>query len=538
MKKAISLFVAIMFIAALMNSCAEESLIPSEEAVDYQKQQNASPLTKVEVHAAYYFHESTNLLLQYVPNSRFLAYNSSSQEGDTFSGYALKISPRSYLEQKQIEQIEGIKVSYIPFGYEPVYMPAGTDIRSIPSIPLPDDTRTITVSAEKGKANDNADAIVISGPSQIKLPSLYVEWPKELALPDGFDYEILFIITKQPEPQRIVYPSKYWLVFQTYDSVLSSNVRLKNLKIRVSKSGSVISEQLTDSQGRIKITSDQALYESEPLTYSITTVSSSPKWTITRDTTNTIPIHTALGTLSQYFDYNNPLDTIFITLSSVATEFEIHRAIDYYRNDSHELSSTILSSENSLLISAPNYSSQIYHGKENWNNRVSDGADIVIFNNGLNTQNLMGVILHEIGHARKDYAQGTSYNNSNSQLLIHESYASFIGYHLSRKYYISKGYSLSGSNYYTFNDQHRQNWTYGLYNTSPLFVDLTDDLNEHSMLYIYVDDTISGVPILSIDRLGALSIDLPDFVTNISPLIGVYFAQSQLNTMLSYYSNY
>ena len=527
-----------MFIAVLMNSCAKESLIPYEEAVECQKQQNALPLTKAEADATYYYHESTNLLLQYVPNSRLLAYDSSSQESDTISGYALKISPRSFLEQKQIEQLEGIKVSYIPFGYEPVYMPAGTDIRSIPSIPLPDDTRTIAVSADRVKADDNTDAIVIGGPSQIKIPSLYVEWPKELALPDGYDYKIMFIITKQPEPQRIVYPTKYWLVFRTYDSVLSSNIRLKNLKIRVSKNGTTISEQLTDSQGRIKITADQASYESEPLTYSITAVSSTPKWTITRDTTNTVPIHTALGTLSQYFDANNPLDTIYITLSSVTTEFEIHRAIDYYRNDSHELSNTILSSENNLLISAPNYSSQVFDGKENWHNRVPNGADIIIFNNGLVTQQLMGVIFHEIGHARKDFAQGTTYDSTNSQLLIHESYASFIGYHLSRKYYVSKGYSLSGSNYIFFNGQHRQNWSYGLYNTSPLFVDLTDDFNEHAYVSYGVDDTISGVPILSIDQLGKLSIDLSDFVSNISPLVGVYFTQAQLNSMLSYYSNY
>ena len=190
------------------------------------------------------------------------------------------------------------------------------------------------------------------------------------------------------------------------------------------------------------------------------------------------------------------------------------------------------------MISAPNYSSQVFDGKENWHNRVPNGADIIIFNNGLVTQQLMGVIFHEIGHARKDFAQGTTYDSTNSQLLIHESYASFIGYHLSRKYYVSKGYSLSGSNYIFFNGQHRQNWSYGLYNTSPLFVDLTDDFNEHAYVSYGVDDTISGVPILSIDQLGKLSIDLSDFVSNISPLVGVYFTQAQLNSMLSYYSNY
>lgn len=203
-----------------------------------------------------------------------------------------------------------------------------------------------------------------------------------------------------------------------------------------------------------------------------------------------------------------------------------------------QVSSTILSDENSLVIAASD-STVIndIHGNTYWSD--AENVDrITIYDSDVNTQTLMGVILHEIGHARKDYAQGANYYCNKQQRLIHESYASFIGYYLSRQYYISKGYSLTGTNYISFNGQNRQNWTYELSHASPLFVDLSDNLNQHTYLSIYVDDTISGVPISSIDQLGKNSIDLTGFINNISPLVGVYFTQSELNTMLSYYSDY
>lgn len=510
--------------ALLFVSCVNDSIILPDEFLPRQETTNLSVFTKVEMDSVYYYHESTNLVLKRCLDSRFIEYDNSNFDEDNTSGYALRIIPRSFIEQKQIEQYKGIKVSYIPFGYEPIYLPERTDTSFLSLIPLPSDTREVYPQSDSNDISPD------------KLPSLYVEWPKELALPNNLDYNIMYLIAKQADQQRIVYPHQYWLVFQTLDTVLFSNIRLKNLKIRVSKNGTTISEQLTDAQGRIKITSDQASYDSEPLTYSITAVTSSPKWTITREISNSTPIHRALGTLSQYFDTSNPLDTIYISLSSLTSEFEIHRAIDYYRNDSHELSSSILSAENSLRLSASDSTTvnsyEYMNGYETWDTQTNS-ARIVIYNNPLWTRNLMGVILHEIGHARKDYAQGATYNSTNEQKLFHDSYASFIGFYLGRKYYIDKGLSISPQDLSGFNSQHRQYWTEG--RKSPLFIDLFDDFNQHSHHNIYVDDTITDVPIQLIDQLGAYCNSFSDLNTNISPLIGVYFTQSQWNTMLSYY---
>ena len=90
--------------------------------------------------------------------------------------------------------------------------------------------------------------------------------------------------------------------------------------------------------------------------------------------------------------------------------------------------------------------------------------------------------------------------------------------------------------YINFNMQHRQGWP--IANPSPLLIDLADDYNQHLLFNFAVNDSISGVPIPSIERIGAFSNNVFDFVTNTAPLVGVYFTQTQLDAMLAYYSSY
>lgn len=530
-----ALFVATVI--AFSCTSVDLSIIPEElESIDSQF--NPLELTKAAIDESCCYHQSTGLVLRNVVDKRLVQYGSEICSDNAISGYALKVRPRTYKEQKYIEQMKGIKVSYIPFGYEPVYLPAGTDVRSLSLKYFPDDTREVLVKSGVIKADGKQGEDDLRKMSRVKIPALYIEWPIEMGLPDHMDYEIMYAIKSDPPLPELPAPLSYNLVFQTYDPVLSTNVRLKNLKIRISKSGTLISEELTDANGRATITASQASYDWEPLTYSITTIFSSAKWTITRDTTSTTPIHNTLGTLSQYYDILDPVDTIYFTLSSTSTEFEIHRAIDYYRNDPHELSSTILSSENSVIIAAYTSSSQTYNGLERWTKPMNDPyrAVIAIFNNGISLPELMGTIFHEIGHARKDYAQDTSFCNTYEQKLIHDSYASFIGYHLSRKYYTTKGLYLAPFYYETFNQQCRQWWPLSSEDIySPLFIDLSDDFNQNVYRPFYVIDTISGVPIYEIDRLGIFIKSLSEFITNSAYMVNLYFTQAQLDVLLLNY---
>lgn len=521
------------FLFLLLSGCAQLN-IDETTPLDYMTGSGLCNITKETsvTNSSLFYHESTGLVLLPVRSPRLVEYNPNETDKDSIIAYALKVSPQTVLQQKQIEQMEGIIVSYIPFGYEPVSI-RDADVSTLNK--LPSDTQNIPFVQTIGKADNGRPATSLSGTETlIKIPSLYIEWPVSLPLPQNIDYEILYLIKRLPDQPKGVYPSFYNLVFQTYDPVLNSNVRLNKLKVRISKYGTTLSEQLTDSKGYMRINANQALYESEPMSYSITAVLSTPKWTITRETSITTPIHTALGTLSQYYDVNNPIDTIYLTLSSMTTEFEIHRAIDYYRNGVHELSNTILSDENSLMIAASDSTSLAGHGKEYWDWIVPDGANIVIYNHGLELPQLMGVIFHEIGHSRKDYAEGAEYYSTDEEKLIHESYASFIGYHLSRKYYVFKGYYLSSTDYEWFNVQHRQYW-FGSGNYTPLFVDLIDSFNQGDGFPNFVYDSISGVPVLSVDRLGVFSNCMADFVSSIAPMVGVYFTQSQLDDLLDFY---
>lgn len=529
-------FSLLLFSFSFFSCEKREASNPNEDAYDLKNATLIKTKTNAEtktVSEDVYYHASTGLYLVPVRDTRLATYDSVMMVDSTpsFSGYALKILPRSYNEQIAIEQMDGIVVSYIPFGYEPISI-SPEMAGDAGCVEMEDDTRTIQVqtsirydSDQKSFSAENED-----GSSSIRIPALYVEWPIDKPLPEDMEYKIEYLILNNLESPRIHYPSNYHFVIRTYDSTLNRYVRLRNLKIQVSYNGLTLTNSSTNSKGYFKVTGNQANEASEPLSYTLTAILSSSKWKVIRNTNQTTPIHISLGTVSQYFDPSHPLDTMYVNLSSVSTEIEIHRALDYYYNSSHELSSSILSSESSLRVFAPTSSYPGVHGGTQWDNY---GALFVIYNNGLSLPELMGVIYHELGHARKFYAQNGPSGSTEDHYRIHESYACFIGYHMSRKYYLINGYSFSSGTYIWFNEQHKQYWTTGRY--TPLFVDLADDYNQSAESSIYVSDSISDVPITAIDSLGKYTNTTTHFITNAAPMVGVYFTQNQLDSLLLKY---
>lgn len=530
-----------LFISSLCLSCEKRGTKISDSKQDtFDKKNESSQIYTADVKTKsvtddIYYHASTGLYLVPVIDTRLVPYDSGKTCSSTssFSGYALSILPRSYNEQIEIEQAEGIMVSYIPFGFEPISIsPAMASDVCCSS--LEDDTRTVPVQTSKGY-----DSIQKSigdekgdGPSSIRIPTLYVEWPIDKPLPNDLDYTIDYYILRGEDTPRILYPSNYHFVIRTNDSILNKYVRLRNLKIQVSYNGLIVTNSNTNSNGYVKVTGNQANDASEPLSYTLTAILSTSKWKITRNTNQTTPIHITLGTVSQYFDSSHPLDTMYINLSSSSTELEIHRALDFYHNSSHELSSSILTTESNYRVSAPTSSNFNKDGETGWD-YVNNGSFSFIYNNGLTLAELMGVIYHELGHARKLYAQSGPSGNSEDHYRIHESYACFVGYHMSRKYYSMNGYSFGSGTYIWFNEQHMQYWTTGRY--TPLFVDLTDDYNQSSISSSYVSDSISDVPITAIDSLGKVTSTISGFITNTAPMVGVYFTQNQLDSLLLNY---
>lgn len=484
------------------------------------------PITKAkDADDSLLFHRATSLLIQ-KDNDSGLIPADEARRGEDLNGYdyALKVYPKTYIEQLQIEQTDGITVSYIPFGYKIVRNDSGDGYEEY--------TEPYSIYTERSvalkKCNESDELFL----EDVTLPTMYVIWPREKELPTTVEYEIAYYKKHSEEGTRIQYPSRYYVVFRTYDSILSTYVRLSNLKISVSTSSGT-TNYYTNDKGFITINSNSATYASEPLTYTMTAVFSSPKWNITRAINTTTPIHTSFGALSQHVNYSNLSDTVYVNVASVSTECTIHRALDYYHNMPHDLTSTILSSEYSLIASAPDSSSLSRPGYETWN---SNYARIVILK-GQTAQDLIGTVFHEIGHARKDYYQGSFYNN-NQQKLIHESYASLIGFDYSRKYYTNKGLSLMSTSYVFFNTQHRQQWTSTLDFYSPLFVDFLDNLNQSDYYSsaLYVNDSISDIPIYPIDRVGISSTSMTSCRNQLNNMVSSdTFSQNELDTLLSLY---
>ncbi len=120
------------------------------------------------------------------------------------------------------------------------------------------------------------------------------------------------------------------------------------------------------------------------------------------------------------------------------------------------------------------------------------------------------------------------YNNT-----LRESWASYVGWELSRHYYTSLRWvepSPSDITYSDFSGEARQGWKRtdrkgvkkdcGEY--SPLFVDLRDDHNQRhhpweNAYSIYLDDDVSGISYTTINKIAAEANNLDDFRSILTP---------------------
>lgn len=489
----------------------------------------------------YYYQESTGLLLSETQNTRRVPLDSDAFAKGDYSSYALKVYPKSYLEQWALERMDDIKVSYIPFGFEPVslYNASIDDVRQ--SFPLLNEEVGYLVKGEK--KNYGQELPETERDVESRLPVLYVEWPKEKPLPEELAYSIEFGLS-DGETRYITDPYYYDIVFNTYDSVLDEYVRLNQLKVRIDRGDDVYNYQFTDSKGHITVSDDIVGSTYTTSQFIISVILSSPDWIISRPSYPFSPIGECLGTISS-LGLNNRLiqnDTIYVTLSSTTAtkEYDILRAVDYYHNSIHDFSSSILTGESQTIFSASaSYTPGIYGVTSLF--PESNISWVRIYNSPEDIDHTMGVILHEMGHVRKIIA-GYTANDEDEEKLLHESYACFIGWHLSRQYYESKGHVFSSEyDRLFFNSQHQQEWIYVDPNPSPyspLMIDFCDNYNQHTADSAFIDDSISGCNVVTIENYGKISSTLSDFTTYVSNLAGTYFTTTQFNALINYYEPY
>lgn len=118
--------------------------------------------------------------------------------------YALKVFPKDEKEQWEIELMEDIKVTYIPFDY--VQLPEDSE-EQLKSISTRSETPIYPEVSPYGVVYDDFETLE-DIPTEIEtiiMPILYVVWPCDKPLPEGIDYVIdyeVFLPPYSEEPTR------------------------------------------------------------------------------------------------------------------------------------------------------------------------------------------------------------------------------------------------------------------------------------------------------------------------------------------------
>lgn len=414
--------------------------------------------------------------------------------------------------------------------------------------------------------NINEDGI--SMPESYRMPVLYTVWPIDKPLPDDIEYEMdhaVFIpnyrqsekdevaseILKSVEREAIrlalgYYPKEFnsaksndvitlqGYVFH-YDSVLDSAIGLQNLKIRF-QLGSNMWDTYVQQSSLFSIT------EAISTAASYKHIFQHPKWKITNNN-STNPLVDNWGQVSDYWSNVNDIPSMCPVSSTV--DYDVLSAVNYYYTGSHPIRTWSYDAGIRIIVPGVNGSnvSEFYPSASPTYIKVYEN-----YHGSLGP--LMGAILHELGHFTM-YCECGGYddymnNYYGIERLLRESYASYVGWYLTKTRYANLGYTEAPS-LYDFTGQTRQGWihthcsqsTYGIYiYYSPVFVDLVDTYNQYDEGPSYNNDVIS-IPYnvhLRIREMAAQCKTWDDIKDYLDDYVGVYYTQSQFSIFCTPYN--
>ena len=500
----------------------------SEEQKDYFQSEQAgiiSTRASIAESEGYCYHSGTDLVLQAYdlfsdPNIHKLDEHFSES-----THLGVKFFPGSFEQQRYLSNLESISISFIPFGYSPVSpkQQEGLDRETLPVFP---EINPYTVDTKGYKNTESEYNPKIGG--IIRLPIVYALWPKEIPIPEDIEYEICFEASLPEVQETNATRAQGWdygynASFKTYDLLLSSYVPLRKLKVELSY-GIYSGSAYTNSQGFVTLSPQIAgLSVDHYSDLSVVVVLQSNDWIISRDTSTT-PIHKVLGTTGELWTTPINGETLYKNLSSISTEYEIHRAVDYYYNSSHSLSGNISIDErgNGTIIHAMNNASS-YMALTQYDSSLN--TTVFVFNGYSSQNDCIASVLHELGHIRLLIHKGYNIHESCTNAL-QESHASFVGWYLGNEYYTSKGFTFPYAGY-EINYQGRQDWMPGYGNYTPFFVDLNDDYNQS-----IINDPISGYLPNYVDYLALTYNSISDCGSYLYSL----YPSSDLLIYLSYYT--
>jgi hypothetical protein len=449
--------------------------------------------------------------------------------------YALRIFPRSEDEQWEVELMEGVRVSYIPFDYVGLTEEEAQDLETAatragerpifaevnPYVADPGEMRTV----EGLVPEDVAYA----------MPILYAVWPIDKPLPEELDYEIDYevFLPAAESPTRstawsgnalrlleseaiglalgcpppavepmtranIVLSGEFWM----WEVLRPIRVPLPRIKVKF-QLGSNIVETSADQEGLFSITA-----ASIPTNASWDIVFQDPKWKVTRENTTT-PRNYFQGAVYQPTFWSETNTHVRTTIQPF--DATIIQALNYFYYKDHNFTKWEVT--DGIRVIAHSESSSSYNGLFSYTSVGS--CYITIYRNNIsNNRNVLaGTVFHEMGHFIHFKERGGTYNGMKSvHRLLQESFASYVGWYLTEKYYAELGYEKADPTR-DISDQARQFWKMtrtgdmGYY--SPFFVDLVDNFNQgsHYPGNGYNSEEVKGAPYSVIMKMVRESID-------------------------------
>lgn len=470
--------------------------------------------------------------------------------------FALKIYPRTVKEWSDIDNMEDIKISYHPFDYMPFPGEAVDDYNPYSPFEAPKYTETCTYQA----ADDDTEK-----KETVLLPILYVVWPADKALPEGYDYTVdygVYIPTSSPttkskailslQEKRMLEKEALILAFgekalsrtksfddpddsanfkvltgsvSCYDNTYMGQIPLPNIGMKF-ELGTVIYDTHSNDIGTFDITIDTQYHPYLSFSFNFR----ASKFEV-RLANNLSYYQYGLGTVENVFGSGIYGHRDF-DLSNLSTQaLHAFRAANYYYRGSHEI--TKYDPGTRIVIRAFNQPDSIALGRFYYN---SNSCHIEIYKDEEDSSSkYIGTISHELGHYLHYGLVG--YSNFNStQLLVSESFSSFVGWSLGHKYYQQYNYFLP-SGLYDETGQAWQNWTGPSNEYSPLFVDLQDTFNQGSYSLGYVCDTISGVPYNAIQAIITNCNTWISVRQALAALVNTYYTQSEFDAFVILYGN-
>ncbi len=460
--------------------------------------------------------------------------------------YALRIYPKTRMELWELENMEEINVSYIPFNYE--YCKEIISNYNTSNIYF--ERSPYFVEDERVCDGTNTVSKIL-----YNLPILYVAWPIEKELPGKYNYKIDYEIfnpyyVKETdrtmkdeglsqniineiihESIRLSHRSGSVKAQQSADTfyrgvsgkiyykdyTLNTTPYMHNIKIRL-KLGSVSWETYTASDGTFNFRGEIP----KEATYSM--VFSHPKWKITGSEDSEEPLTYTYGTVEEVWG-----DTNYIRVAykySYRPIFEAHSAVNYFYNSNHEVPKYVITP--GVRIVALKETSSSANGVFKRTKKYV--PYILLYNNNRDqTVKVINTVLHELGHFTTFQHFNDLTNYTNYPRIFKESWAVYCGWYLTRKFY--ERYNYTESDGITSFVRNGQNWEQNspadnYY--SPLFIDLVDSYNQRTYNSAYNDDVIAGVPHSVVIDIGLNSQTWSTLKSRLNMYVGTYYSNSEL----------